>query len=68
MTSNSNLTPRVISILETGLPVFSFRKRKTTMPFVNPCYHFINTENLREKSEEKDDSESGDAAEPTASA
>ncbi len=53
MTSDSDFTPLVLRILESGLPVYGFGEKKTPQPFVDACSPFIYTENL--VSEEKDD-------------
>jgi uncharacterized protein (TIGR00288 family) len=65
MTSDSDFTPLVMRILETGLPVFGFGERKTPAPFVNACSQFIYTENLREDVEEQDNASNGDSPKPT---
>jgi uncharacterized protein (TIGR00288 family) len=46
MTSDSDFTPLVMRILETGLPVFGFGERKTPLAFVHACSQFIYIENL----------------------
>lgn len=46
MTSDSDFTPLVLRILESGLPVYGFGERKTPRPFVDACSPFIYTENL----------------------
>ena len=53
MTSDSDFTPLVLRILESGMPVYGFGEKKTPQPFVDACSPFIYTENL--VSEEKDD-------------
>ncbi len=53
MTSDSDFTPLVLRILESGMPVYGFGEKKTPKPFVDACSPFIYTENL--VSEEKDD-------------
>lgn len=58
MTSDSDFTPLVLRILESGLPVYGFGEKKTPKPFVDACSPFIYTENLMldpEKTLEKDD-------------
>lgn len=45
-TSDSDFTPLVLRILESGLPVYGFGERKTPKPFVDACSLFIYTENL----------------------
>ena len=46
MTSDSDFTPLVLRILESGMPVYGFGERKTPQPFVDACSPFIYTENL----------------------
>ncbi|MBQ0797437.1 NYN domain-containing protein [Zhongshania sp.] len=53
MTSDSDFTPLVLRILESGLPVFGFGEKKTPKPFVDACSPFIYTENLIEETELK---------------
>ncbi len=53
MTSDSDFTPLVLRILESGMPVYGFGEKKTPQPFVDACSPFIYTENL--VSEEKED-------------
>ncbi|MDP0588308.1 MAG: NYN domain-containing protein [Candidatus Endonucleobacter bathymodioli] len=53
MTSDSDFTPLVLRILESGMPVYGFGEKKTPQPFVDACSPFIYTENLA--SEEKED-------------
>ena len=53
MTSDSDFTPLVLRILESGLPVYGFGERKTPKPFVDACSPFIYTENLIPEQEEK---------------
>jgi uncharacterized protein (TIGR00288 family) len=53
MTSDSDFTPLVLRILESGLPVYGFGEKKTPRPFVDACSPFIYTENL--VNEEKED-------------
>lgn len=55
MTSDSDFTPLVLRILESGLPVFGFGEKKTPQPFVDACSPFIYTENLDAGKEEKTD-------------
>lgn len=49
MTSDSDFTPLVMRILESGKAVYGFGEKKTPMPFVQACSQFIYTENLQEK-------------------
>lgn len=46
MTSDSDFTPLVLRILESGLPVYGFGAKKTPKPFVDSCSPFIYIENL----------------------
>jgi len=46
MTSDSDFTPLVLRILESGFPVYGFGEQKTPRPFVDACSTFIYTENL----------------------
>lgn len=55
MTSDSDFTPLVLRILESGMPVYGFGGKKTPQPFVDACSPFIYTENLIPKKEEKTD-------------
>lgn len=56
MTSDSDFTPLVLRILESGLPVYGFGEKKTPQAFVDACSPFIYTENLVVEQEEKTDS------------
>ena len=56
MTSDSDFTPLVLRILESGLPVYGFGEKKTPKPFVDACSPFIYTENLVADEEEKSSS------------
>lgn len=51
MTSDSDFTPLVMRILESGLRVFGFGAAKTPKPFVDACSQFIYTENLQTEAE-----------------
>ncbi len=53
MTSDSDFTPLVMRILESGLPVYGFGEKKTPQPFVDACSTFIYTENLSSEKEDK---------------
>lgn len=55
MTSDSDFTPLVLRILESGLPVYGFGEKKTPKPFVDACSPFIYTENLIPNDEAKAD-------------
>ena len=52
MTSDSDFTPLVMRILESGMPVYGFGEQKTPSPFVHACSQFIYTENLQAESED----------------
>jgi uncharacterized protein (TIGR00288 family) len=51
MTSDSDFTPLVMRILESGVRVFGFGAAKTPKPFVDACSQFIYTENLQTEAE-----------------
>ena len=53
MTSDSDFTPLVMRILESGRPVYGFGEKKTPKPFVDACSQFIYTENLQKEDEEE---------------
>lgn len=46
MSSDSDFTPLVVRLLESGNEVFGFGQKKTPMPFVKSCSQFIFTEDL----------------------
>ena len=46
MTSDSDFTPLVLRIRESGIPVYGFGAKKTPQPFVDACSPFFYTENL----------------------
>lgn len=46
MTSDSDFTPLVLRLLESGFFVYGFGERKTPQAFVDSCSTFIYTENL----------------------
>ena len=56
MTSDSDFTPLVLRIRESGLPVYGFGEKKTPKPFVDACSPFIYTENLATEEKGKTDS------------
>ena len=58
MTSDSDFTPLVMRMLESGFPVYGFGEKKTPQPFVQACSQFIYTENLETESSEEQGSES----------
>lgn len=51
MTSDSDFTPLVLRILESGFPVYGFGEKKTPQPFVDSCSPFIYIENLMSSGE-----------------
>ena len=51
MTSDSDFTPLVMRILESGMSVYGFGDKKTPLPFVHACSQFIYTENLQAEAE-----------------
>jgi uncharacterized protein (TIGR00288 family) len=53
MTSDSDFTPLVMRILESGMPVYGFGEKKTPSPFIHACSQFIYTENLQPEPEEQ---------------
>lgn len=53
MTSDSDFTPLVLRLLESGFPVYGFGEKKTPKPFVDACSPFIYTENLVSEADEK---------------
>ncbi|MEA3405110.1 MAG: NYN domain-containing protein [Pseudomonadota bacterium] len=59
MTSDSDFTPLVMRILESGMPVYGFGEKKTPLPFVHACSQFIFTENLLATTEEDIENEEG---------
>jgi hypothetical protein len=56
MTSDSDFTPLVLRILESGFPVYGFGQKKTPQPFVDSCSPFIYIENLVSSSSDAADS------------
>jgi len=56
MTSDSDFTPLVLRILESGFPVYGFGEKKTPKPFVDSCSPFIYIENLVEAGKGKEES------------
>jgi uncharacterized protein (TIGR00288 family) len=55
MTSDSDFTPLVLRILESGFPVYGFGEKKTPKPFVDSCSPFIYVENLVNAGEDETD-------------
>lgn len=60
MTSDSDFTPLVLRLLESGFPVYGFGSKKTPAPFVDSCSPFIYIENLLSDA----DTKSGKVAAP----
>ncbi|TDG11875.1 NYN domain-containing protein [Seongchinamella unica] len=56
MTSDSDFTPLVLRILESGFPVYGFGQKKTPKPFVDSCSPFIYIENLASHGDNESDS------------
>lgn len=52
MTSDSDFTPLVLRLLESGFPIYGFGEKKTPQPFVDACSTFIFTENLAGEKDE----------------
>ena len=57
MTSDSDFTPLVLRILESGFPVYGFGEKKTPKPFVDSCSPFIYIENLVSAGKDKEESD-----------
>ncbi len=53
MTSDSDFTPLVLRMLESGIPIYGFGEKKTPQPFVDACSTFIYTENLDSEKDEE---------------
>jgi uncharacterized protein (TIGR00288 family) len=53
MTSDSDFTPLVMRLLESGFTVYGFGEKKTPQPFVDSCSQFIYTENLEAAEEQE---------------
>ena len=56
MTSDSDFTPLVLRLHESGFPVYGFGGKKTPQPFVDACSPFIYIENLESGDADKTDS------------
>ena len=65
MTSDSDFTPLVLRLLESGLPVYGFGENKTPKAFVDACSQFIYTENLQPEEVEKKTSENANHSKKT---
>lgn len=63
MSSDSDFTPLVVRLLESGKEVFGFGQKKTPDPFVKACSQFIFTEDLIAAARERDE-DTTDAATP----
>jgi uncharacterized protein (TIGR00288 family) len=61
MTSDSDFTPLVLRILESGFPVYGFGQKKTPRPFVDSCSPFIYIENLVSSGESEAENSSAPA-------
>jgi len=57
MTSDSDFTPLILRMLESGLPVYGFGEKKTPQPFVDACSTFIYTEKLDSEKDEQSSSQ-----------
>ncbi len=54
MSSDSDFTPLVVRLLESGKEVFGFGEKKTPAPFVKACSQFIFTEDLVSAAKEEE--------------
>ncbi|MEZ5570848.1 MAG: NYN domain-containing protein [Halioglobus sp.] len=61
MTSDSDFTPLVLRILESGCPVYGFGAKKTPLAFVDACSPFIYIENLVDSTADKPESDAPSA-------
>ena len=61
MTSDSDFTPLVLRILESGFPVYGFGQKKTPKPFVDSCSPFIYIENLVSRTDSQQETGSAPA-------
>jgi uncharacterized protein (TIGR00288 family) len=67
MSSDSDFTPLVVRLLESGKEVFGFGQKKTPDPFVKACSQFIFTEDLISAARREEESAAEPApAKPTA--
>jgi len=55
MSSDSDFTPLVVRLLESGKEVFGFGQKKTPSPFVKACSQFIFTEDLISSAREREE-------------
>lgn len=61
MSSDSDFTPLVVRLLESGKEVFGFGQKKAPDPFVKACSQFIFTEDLIKAEKESDEESVSDA-------
>ena len=61
VSSDSDFTRLASRIREAGIPVYGFGERKTPKPFINACYRFIYTENLRAAANDAPEPDAGGA-------
>ncbi|MDD2459884.1 MAG: NYN domain-containing protein [Kiritimatiellia bacterium] len=61
MSSDSDFTPLVVRLLESGKQVFGFGEKKTPAPFIKACSQFIFTEDLISAAREDDASSAAPA-------
>lgn len=54
MTSDSDFTPLVLRLRESGVPIYGFGNLKTPRPFVDACTTFIYIERLAQEEKEED--------------
>jgi len=60
MSSDSDFTPLVVRLLESGKEVFGFGQKKTPAPFVKACSQFIFTEDLISAAREREEEVKGE--------
>lgn len=68
MSSDSDFTPLVVRLLESGKEVFGFGQKKTPAPFVKACSQFIFTEDLISAAREREEEVSEPAPPPAKAA
>jgi len=64
MSSDSDFTPLVVRLLESGKEVFGFGQKKTPSPFVRACSQFIFTEDLISAAREAEEEAPAEPAAP----
>jgi hypothetical protein len=64
MSSDSDFTPLVVRLLESGKEVFGFGQKKTPQPFVKACSQFIFTEDLISAAREREEEAAAEVAAP----